>query len=45
MLLYSLDNNFVGGRPANLLKEETATQVFSSRFCEIFKNSFFIDPQ
>ena len=28
-------------RPATLIKKETQTQVFSCKFCEIFKNTFF----
>ena len=33
---------FTGLRPATLLKESLA-QVFSYEFCEIFKNTFFIE--
>ena len=33
---------FVGLRPVTLLKEEALAQDFSSEFCEIFKNSFFL---
>ena len=34
--------NKVAGLPAgNFIKKETPAQVFSCRYCEIFKNSFF----
>ena len=30
-------------RPATLLKKETPTQLFSYSFCEIFKNTYFVE--
>ena len=30
-------------RPATLLKKETLAQAFSCEFCEISKNSFFME--
>ena len=30
-------------RPANLLKKETPAQVFPYEFCEIFKNTYFVE--
>ena len=30
-------------RPATLFKKETLTEVFSSEFCEIFKDTFFLE--
>ena len=30
-------------RPANFIKNETATQTFSREFCEIFKYTFFTE--
>ena len=38
----SFFNKTAGLRPATLLKKETLAQVFSRKFCEIFKNTFFI---
>ena len=35
-------NNVSGLRPATLLKKESLIQVFSHEFCEISKNSFFL---
>ena len=29
--------------PVNFSKKETQTQVFSCEFCEIFKNTFFVE--
>ena len=34
---------FNRARPAILLKRETLAQVFSSEFCEIYKNIFFME--
>ena len=34
-------NKVVGLRQATLSKKETLAQVFSSEFCEIFKDTFF----
>ena len=34
-------NKVVSLRPVTLLKKVTLAQVFSSEFCEIFKNIFF----
>ena len=45
----SLFNKVAGLRPATLLKtcnfikKETQRKVFSCEFCEIFKNTFFIE--
>ena len=36
-------NKFPGLRPATLLKKETLAQVYSCEFCEISKNTFFIE--
>ena len=40
-MLECLFNNVAGLRPATLKKKETPTQVLSSEFCEIFKNTYF----
>ena len=40
-MLESLFNKFVGPRPATLLQRKTPTQVFSCKFLETFKNTFF----
>ena len=29
--------------PANLIRKQTLAKLFSSEFCEIFKNTFFIE--
>ena len=31
------------GQACNFIKKETPTQMFSCEFCEIFKNTFFIE--
>ena len=36
-------NKVAGLRPAFLFKKETLEQVFSCQFCEISKNTFFIE--
>ena len=36
-------NQVAGLRPATLLKKETLAQVFSCKFCEISKNTFFTE--
>ena len=35
--------NKVAGATCNFIKKETLAQVFSCEFCEIFKNTFFIE--
>ena len=30
-------------KPANLFKKETLLQVFSNEFCEISKNTYFVE--
>ena len=37
----SFFNKVAGPRPATLLKKETLAQVFSCKFCETVKNTFF----
>ena len=36
-------NKVAGLRPASLLKKRLCAQVFSCKFCEIFKSVFFIE--
>ena len=36
-------NQVAGLRPATLLKKETLAQVFSCKFCEISKSTFFTE--
>ena len=37
----SLFFNNVSGLARNFIKKDTLSQVFSCKFCEIFKNTFF----
>ena len=39
----SFFHKIAGLRPANFIKKETLAQVFFCEFCEIFKNTFFIE--
>ena len=41
-MLEYLSNNVAGLKAGNLLKRDP-TQVFSSEYCEIFENIFFIE--
>ena len=36
--------NKVAGGTCNFIKRETLSQVFSCKFCKIFKNTFFTEP-
>ena len=36
-------NKNAGLRPANFIKKDTPTQVLSSEFYEIFKNTYFVE--
>ena len=40
----SFFNKVAGLRPANFIKKETLSQLFSCEFCEISKNTFFKEP-
>ena len=42
-LRQSLFFNKVAGGACHFIKKETLAQVFSCEFCEIFKNTFFIE--
>ena len=42
-LCQSLFLNKVAGKACNFIKQETLAQVFSYEFCEISKNTFFIE--
>ena len=38
---WRLSYNKIAGLACNFIKRETTTQVFSSKFCEIFRNTFY----
>ena len=40
-MLESLFNKAAGLKVYNFIETKTPTQVFSCKYCEIFKNSFF----
>ena len=42
-LCWNLFSNKVAGSACNVIKKETLPLVFSSEFCEIFKNTFFTE--
>ena len=42
-MLKSLFNKVTGLKTCIFIKKETPTQVFSYKYCKIFKNSFFME--
>ena len=42
-MLESLSIKVAGLEACNFIKKEIVAQVFSCEFCEIFKNTFFIE--
>ena len=42
-MLESLFNKFTGLKACIFIKKDTPTQVFSYEYCNIFKNSFFME--
>ena len=42
-ILQNLQENTFESEACNFIKKENLAQVFSSEFCEVFKNTFFIE--